>query len=221
MYLHGDVGYERLNEVIAKFHGDIFQRPPVRSSVKRKLRVRKIHKIDLLEYEDRYALIRVKCQAGTYIRKLIHDIGQVLLVGASMSELRRIAAGSFTENEAVTLQQLLQAYNTWRESGDEAPLRRIFRPMEYVLRKLPMIIIKDTAVDAICHGAPLTVRGISKLSPNIQPKDIVVIMTLKSEAVAIAEASMSSEEMLSSSRGIAAKPMRVLMDRGVYPPAWR
>jgi len=189
--------------------------------VKRKLRIRKIHKIDLLEYEDRYALIRVKCQAGTYIRKLIHDIGQVLLVGASMSELRRTAAGSFTEDEAVTLQQLLQVYNTWRKSGNDTSLRRILKPMEYVLKKLPMIVVKDTAVDAVCHGAPLTVRGISKLSPKIQPKDMVVIMTLKSEAVALAEASMSSEEMLSSSKGIAAKPIRVLMDRGVYPPAWR
>jgi len=53
-----------------------------------------------------YSLFTVHCSSGTYIRSLIHDIGQKLGCGAVMSNLRRTKIGIFTINQAVTLEKL-------------------------------------------------------------------------------------------------------------------
>jgi len=100
MTLHGDVDLARLLAVLEEFVGDLFQRPPVRAAVKRDLRRRRIYYIRDVEADGREVLFRVGCQAGTYIRKLVYDIGEVLQVGAHMRELRRTRAGSFTEADA-------------------------------------------------------------------------------------------------------------------------
>ncbi|MEM3942069.1 MAG: RNA-guided pseudouridylation complex pseudouridine synthase subunit Cbf5, partial [Candidatus Bathyarchaeia archaeon] len=89
MKLHGDVAESRVKSVLEEFEGEIYQRPPVRSSVKRQLRTRKIYYIDFLEMMGRNVLFRVGCEGGTYIRMLCHHIGEVLGCGAHMQELRR------------------------------------------------------------------------------------------------------------------------------------
>src|SRR2546428_9345905 len=97
MALHGDVQEKKVREVLDKFVGDILQRPPVRAAVRRDVRERRIYYIRDVETDAREVLFRVGCQAGTYIRKLVYDVGEVLGVGAHMREIRRTRAGSFTE----------------------------------------------------------------------------------------------------------------------------
>ncbi len=222
MRLHGDVSDERLEKVINLFKGPIFQRPPLRSAVKRTVRIRRIYDIKILEREGREVLLHVWCEAGTYMRKLCHDIGEILGVGAHMQELRRIRSGSLTEDEhLVTLHDVIDAYRFWIDNGLEDPLRRAIIPVEYTVQHIPKVVIRDTAVDAICHGAPLAVPGVLMVDSRIRKKDYVAIFTLKGELVAIGEAAMRSEQILASKRGIAVKPRFVVMEPGTYPPAWK
>ena len=216
--LHGDVSKEKIKKVIKEFEGPIYQRPPVRSSVKRRLRIRNVYYIDILEIEGRNILLRIGCQAGTYIRKIAHDIGEALGVGAHMRELRRTRTGPFKEDATlVTLHDVIDAYHFWKEDGDETFLRKVIQPMEKGLEHLPHIWIRDSAVDAICHGANLAAPGIVKLHDGIKPGDLVAIFTLKNEAVALGKALVSSKEMLEKNHGIVVDTERVLMERGTYP----
>ena len=222
MKLHGDVSEKRVKDVFSEFQGKIYQKPPVRASVKRALRVRTIYYLDVLEIEERNVLFKVGCEAGTYIRKLVHDMGKVLGCGAHMQELRRIRAGPFTEDEGmVTLHDVLYAYSVWQETENIEILRKVILPMEKALELLPKIFIRDSAVDAICHGAHLTVPGITYIESGIKPKDTVAILTLKGEAVALGKALASTEEILKATHGIVVKTERVLMPRGTYPKLWR
>ena len=97
MKLHGDSNEGQIKQVLSEFEDEIYQRPPLRSSVKRQLRTRRIYYIDYIETDGRNVLFKVACEAGTYIRKLCFDIGEILGVGAHMQELRRTRSGSFTE----------------------------------------------------------------------------------------------------------------------------
>jgi len=221
MELHGDVDDDRLRGVVYEFTGPIYQLPPIRSSVKRALRIRTINSTKILEREGRFVLMRIDCEAGTYIRKLCHDIGEVIGCGAHMRELRRIRAGPFKEGDGcVTLHALLDAVTLWKDTGDESLLRRVVRPIEEALIGLPKVYIRDSAVDAICHGADLASPGIVKLSKKIRPGDIICIMTLKGELVALGRAKMSSEDILKTDHGIVVKTERVVMAPGTYPKGW-
>lgn len=222
MKIHGDVPEKKVIEIASEFQGKIYQRPPFRASVKRALRTRVIYYFDILEIEGRNVLFKVGCEAGTYIRKLVHDIGKALGCGAHMQELRRIRAGPFTEDSGlVTLHDVLYLYEKWKETGDISLLRKFVMPMEKMLEFLPKVFIKDSAVDAICHGAHLTAPGIAYIETDIKPTDPVAILTLKGEAVALGTAVASTEEMLKATYGIMVKTERVLMPRGTYPKMWK
>jgi len=222
MRLHSDVPEDRVKEVLAEFQGKIYQRPPARASVKRRVRVRNVYYIDVLEVDGKDVLFRIGCQAGTYIRKICHDIGEVLGCGAHMQELRRTRSGPFTEDEnSVTLHDIVYLYSKWQETGDLKYLRRFVLPMEKTLEILPKIYIRDSAVDAICHGARLTAPGVVSLETGITNGCRVAILTLKGEAVALARATASTKEILNMSYGIVARNERVLMPRGTYPKMWR
>ncbi len=221
MRLHGNVREEDLRRVMKMFVGKIYQRPPLKSAVKKRLRVREIYKIEILEVAGRDVLFKVATESGTYIRKLCKDIGEILGVGAHMQELRRIRTGKFGEDMCYTLQDLLDAYIFWREDGEEEYLRKIIKPMELAVADLPKVVIKDTAVDAICHGADLTVKGIAYIEKNIDEGNIVAVYTLKNELVALGRALMSAEKMYKAKTGVAVDIERVIMERGVYPSVWK
>jgi H/ACA ribonucleoprotein complex subunit 4 len=222
MKLHGDISEKRIREVFSEFQGKIYQRPPLRASVKRSLRIRTIYYLEALEIDGRSILFRVGCEAGTYIRKLIHDMGKALGCGAHMHELRRVRAGPFTEDkDIVTLHDVLYLYTRWRETGDIRTLRKFIMPMERSLEFLPKIFVKDSAVDAICHGAHLTAPGIAYIESDINPRDMVAILTLKGEAVAFGRALASAEDILKATHGIVVETERVLMPRGTYPKLWK
>jgi len=125
MALHEALPEERVKEVCREFVGPIYQRPPLKASVERRLRVRRVYSIEVHEVVGRLVLMTVRCEAGTYVRKLCHDIGEVLGVGAHMAELRRVQTGPFTEDEnLVTMHELHEAVVAWREYGDESLLRK-------------------------------------------------------------------------------------------------
>ncbi len=222
MRLHGDVSEDKLEKVINEFIGPIYQRPPLRSSVKRVVRIKRVYYIRILEIQGRDVLLRIGCEAGTYMRKLCHDIGEVLGVGAHMKELRRTRVGPFREDETlVTLYDVVDAYKFWIEEKDERWIRKVILPMERGVEHLPKVVIRDSAVDAICNGATLAIPGILRLESGIKKGDLVAIMTQKGELVALGEALMASEDMYKKDRGLAVKPVRVIMKRGTYPPLWK
>jgi len=221
MKLHKDVQKDRILWIMKDFIGEIYQTPPLKSAVKKEMRIRKIHELEILEIEGRDVLFRVRCESGTYIRTLCNDVGEALSVGAHMVNLRRTKAVDFKEKDSATLQDVKDAYEHWKESGDETPLRKVVLPMEVLLGHLPKFILKDTAVDAICHGADLAVPGIADADERIKRGDVIAMMTLKSEGVAIGRALLDSKGLMRKGSGIAADTMRVLMKPGTYPKAWK
>jgi len=218
---HGDVDVERLRAVLQELQGAIYQKPPLRSAVKRQLRTRHVYSLELLEVDGRYAVIKMHVEAGTYARKIIHDIGEILGVGANMRELRRVAVSCFAEDETVTLQDVADAYYVWRKYGDDTYLRRVLLPIEEVARHLPKIWVRDSAVDALCHGAPLAAPGVAKFEIPFSRGELVALFTLKGELIGVGRALVDGEEVKKMERGLVARTDRVVMRRGTYPPMWR
>jgi H/ACA ribonucleoprotein complex subunit 4 len=222
MRLHSQVPEDRVKNVLEEFQGTVYQRPPVRSSVKRRLRTRTIYYIDFFEMDERNVLFKVGCEAGTYIRKLCYDVGEVLGCGAHMQELRRTRVGPFVEDKSlVTLHDLSYLFSQWQETKDEGMLRKFVYPMEKAFELMPKINVRDSAVDALCHGAHLTAPGVLSLDAGIKIGDTVAVFTKKGEAVTMSKAFVSSEKMLKMDHGFVAKTQRVLMPRGLYPKMWR
>ncbi|MFH1403743.1 MAG: RNA-guided pseudouridylation complex pseudouridine synthase subunit Cbf5 [Candidatus Altiarchaeota archaeon] len=220
MKLHSDVNSSELKKMLSYFQGELYQKPPLKSSVKRELRKRTVYSIKLLEREEVNVLFSVECEAGTYIRKLCHDIGLMLGVGAHMQELRRTKAGPFTEDTIVTLHDLRDAYQYYVEDGSEDKLRQVVQPMEAGVRHLKRIWVKDSAVDAVCHGASLNSPGVSKLEEDISPGEVVALMTLKQELIALAKAKKTSLDIMESPKGEVAAPGTVVMKTDIYPRQW-
>jgi H/ACA ribonucleoprotein complex subunit 4 len=204
------------------FRGEIFQKPPQRSSVLRQTRTRTIYELEVLEQKERLLLTRILCEAGTYIRKLYYDIGEILGPGATMIELRRTRVDQFHESDGlVTLHELANAFALWEEKKDDTKLMKMIKPIEYALSELKSVVIRDSAVDAMCHGAQLAIPGILQISPNIKKGDIVAIYTQKGEAVALAESMLSEEEIRDATKGYAFETKRIIMAPNTYPKKWR
>jgi H/ACA ribonucleoprotein complex subunit 4 len=221
MRLHSQVSEKRVKEVLEEFQGPLYQRPPVRSAVKRQLRIRTIYYNDFIEMNEKNVLFKVGCEAGTYIRKLCYDMGEVLGCGAHMQELRRTRVGPFIEDESlVTLHDITYLYNKYKETKDENILRKFVSPMEKALTQLPKIYVRDTAVDALCHGAHLTAPGVLSLDAGIKIDDTIAVFTQKGEAISLAKAVVSTENVLTMDHGFVAKTLRVMMPRGIYPKKW-
>lgn len=221
MRLHADRPEKRVREVMGKFQGKIYQLPPVRSAVKRQLRIRTIKELEILEFRGREILFRVSCDAGTYIRTFCIDIGEVLGCGANMEELRRSRSGRMTEDMAASLQDLTDAYIFWQQDGRETWLRSLVQPMEVLVDPLPKVIVKATAVDAICHGADLNVKGIHMLDEDIRKNALVAMMTARGELIALGKMQMSTPKVMAAEQGVAVQTTRVFMDCGHYPKMWK
>jgi H/ACA ribonucleoprotein complex subunit 4 len=213
---------EKLQAVLKQFTGKIYQKPPQRSSVSRQTRVRSVYEIEVVEQKERLILMRILCEAGTYIRKIFYDIGEVLGSGATMIELRRTRVSQFDEDSnLVKMHDLVDAYAMWKEKGDDSKLRRILMPIEFTLSELKSVVIRDSAVDALCHGAQLAIPGILEISHGIVKGDLVGIYTQKGEVVALAEAILSESEIVENTKGFAFQLKRIIMAPNTYPKNWR
>jgi len=212
-----------LHKTLEKLKGAQFQRPPLISAVKRQLRIRTIYENKLLEYdpEQKLGIFWMKCEAGTYVRTFCVHIGLLLGVGAHMQELRRCRSGiQHEEDGLVTMHDVLDAQYLYDNTKDESYLRRCIKPLECLLVNHKRVVVKDSAINAICYGARLTLPGVLRFENGIEIGEEVVLMTTKGEAVAIGHALMTSSTMATCDHGFVVRLKRVIMDRDVYPRKW-
>ncbi|KIX09896.1 centromere/microtubule-binding protein cbf5 [Rhinocladiella mackenziei CBS 650.93] len=216
----GEAQFARALETLT---GALFQRPPLISAVKRQLRIRTIHESKLYEFDnDRHlGVFWVSCEAGTYIRTLCVHLGLLLGVGAHMQELRRVRSGSMDETDGmVTLHDVLDAQWMMDNNRDESYLRKVISPLESLLTTYKRIVVKDSAVNAVCYGAKLMIPGLLRFEAGIEVHEEVVLMTTKGEAIALGIAQMSTVELSTCDHGVVAKVKRCIMERDLYPRRW-
>lgn len=216
-------GEAQLARALETLTGALFQRPPLISAVKRQLRIRTIHESKLLEFDNNRHLgvFWVSCEAGTYIRTLCVHLGLLLGVGAHMQELRRVRSGAMNEQEGmVTLHDMLDAQWMYDNMRDETYLRKAIQPLESLLTTYKRIVVKDSAVNAVCYGAKLMIPGLLRYEAGIELHEEVVLMTTKGEAIALGIAQMSTVELTTCDHGVVAKVKRCIMERDTYPRRW-
>lgn len=172
MHCHQDISIEKLQEIIDKrFTGKIKQTPPVKSRVKRQEREREIMEFRILEQGEKDCekdfLFRAKVQGGTYIRKLIDDLGKEI-GGAHMLELRRIRAGIFSESdkEFVSLYDFEKAVDKCK-IGNYEDLKKILTPAEEAIKKIFSVVqVKESAISNLLTGKPLFKKDCEEVKLN-------------------------------------------------------
>ena len=154
---------EQLEEVLAKFRGEILQVPPMYSALKingqklvdlarkgktveRQPRPITIHELTLLGMEADGIRLRVRCSKGTYIRTLCKDIGEALGCGGCMAALRRVQAGEYTIEESVPLQELL----------DSDHPETYLRPVDSMFRQHPAVTLTEKQEKRCRNGNSFT-----------------------------------------------------------------
>jgi len=218
MRLHGDVDKNRIEQIGTEFTGRLYQRPPRKSAVKRVLRIRTVKKLEILDSKGRLVLFRVQCDAGTYVRSLCHHMGLALGVGAHMGELRRTRSGAFSEQDMHTLHSVKDACDAANE-GNFTALSSIILSVDSAVPDLPTVIIRDSAIDAICHGAMLA--GVGVISCNEFKKDqIVAVLSNKKEFVCLGRALIPSSSFKPGDPGLVIAPTTVFLQPGTYPRCW-
>ncbi|MFB6110572.1 MAG: RNA-guided pseudouridylation complex pseudouridine synthase subunit Cbf5 [Halodesulfurarchaeum sp.] len=173
-----------LESTIAEFEGEIYQKPPRKSAVARRLRTRTVQDLELLEVRDRQALLRMTVESGTYVRKLCHDIGLALGTGAHMGDLRRTATTPFDDTDLSTLAELSDAMARYEETGQADWLRAVIAPGERALAHLPSLVIAPSAAREVAHGAPVYAPGVIE-GPTGEVPGLVVAETPDGAAVAL------------------------------------
>merc|ERR1712217_940074 len=167
------------------------------------------------------AIFWTSCEAGTYIRTMCVHLGLMLGVGAHMAELRRVRSGVLDENSYVsTMHDVLDAQYMYENLRDEKYLRRVVMPLELILTNYPRVVVKDSAVNAICYGAQLMIPGVLRFEKNIEVGTEIVMMTTKGEAIAIGVAQMTTAVISSVDHGVVAIIKRVIMERDTYNMRW-
>jgi len=166
MRTHKEIKLSILQKIIDKeFIGKIKQLPPKRSKVKRQERVREIKKFELLEKQGKEILFLAEVEAGTYIRKLIHDLG-LKIGGAHMAELRRTKAGIFSEEDKewpiINLYEFDKAIDEFKK-GKEEKLRKILIPAEQAIKKImPIVQAKEDNLKQLLIGKPLMKQDLAE-----------------------------------------------------------
>ena len=156
---------EALLSVLPQFRGEILQVPPMYSALKvdgkklyelarkgqeiaRAPRPITIHELTFLGFADGDIRLRVRCSKGTYIRTLCKDIGLALGCGGCMASLRRIAAGEYTEIDAVPLETLLET---------DTP-ERYLRPVDTMFARYPAVKLTENQEKRCRNGNAFSVK---------------------------------------------------------------
>ena len=216
-YFHKPLNKEQIETIFKEFQGEITQTPPIVSSVKRQPRKRKIYSLHLLDTkkDNQYVLFRVRCERGTYIRKLCTDMGEYIGINAQMVELRRTKAGVFREEDNIIgLDKLRNLYELYKEEGikqyrDE--LLKYIKPMEEIIDDFNKVIVKDSALQSISHGHDLALPGVISYSENIKKDDTIAVLTQKNELIAMGKSLMDKEEF-EQEKGFCVKIEKVITD---------
>jgi len=181
MHCHKEISLKELQEIInKKFIGKIMQKPPIKSRVKREEREREIMSFEILEQgeNNKDFLFKTKVQGGTYIRKLIDDLGKEI-EGAHMLELRRIQAGIFSENdkEFVNLYDFEKAVEEYKQ-GREENLRKILIPAEIAIKQIfPIIQVKENTVKSLLTGKPLFKEDLAGKTQNFKEEELFAVFS--------------------------------------------
>ena len=216
------VNINQVEKLLEKMIGDIYNVPPKESAVKIQVRSRNINTLELIDYdlENRLINLSIECNAGTYIRTLTNDLGLLLDSKCELLELHRNKSGIFNSSMACTMQQLNDAAFLWKEHDDDRGMRKLIAPIESILTKLPKIIVKDGAVAALSHGAPLARPGIVSAPKGIKKGSQVILSSLKGEAVAVAKLIVDTDSLNSMDSGHVSTVETVMMKPGIYPQTW-
>ncbi|MDK2970376.1 MAG: tRNA pseudouridine55 synthase [Candidatus Sumerlaeota bacterium] len=188
---------QALKRLAEPLTGEISQVPPAFSAVKvkgRKLyeyarkgesvkveaRTVRVDAFDILELNEDVAHFRVACSSGTYVRSLVHQIGQDAGCGAIVTSLRRTVIEDFHIDEAVTIDQL-------REAGDEG-FGDFLLPMLDTLTSWPIYYVETGGVDWLRRGQaiPATLAQLDGESAAGRIDDLVFLCALGGDAVAVA-----------------------------------
>jgi tRNA pseudouridine55 synthase len=157
---------EQLEEVLLSFLGSILQTPPMYSAVKhqgkrlydlaragieveRKKRRASIFRLELLRWQPPFFTIEIECGKGTYIRSLVHDLGQSLGCGSHLRNLVRLRSGLFEIGDSLTIPQLEDAFR-------HGYWQKLLYPMDAVLEHWIAAIVSQEKEQDIRWGRPLT-----------------------------------------------------------------
>ena len=211
-----------LKSLVDTMKGEIFNVPPKESAVKVQVRTREVSESKLVQTEedDRVHLLSISCEAGTYIRTMVKDLGLLSGNKCELLELHRSKSGTLEDQMACSMQQLSDAVFLWKQHDDPRGLERLVCPVETVLNDIPSIVIKDGAVSALSHGAPLARPGVVSVPKGLPLGSTVLISSLKEEAVAVSELSVHSDSIPEMKSGQIAAPKTVIMPPGTYPQTW-
>jgi len=152
---------EEITAVLVQFTGMIDQVPPMYSALKhhgkklyelardgltvdRLARRISIYELHLLGFQTEYLELEVYCSKGTYIRTLAEDIGDKLGCGATVKALRRIQSGSFSIQQANTIEELQEL--------DNQQLLASLIDVDFPLQALPSIQLNHQQAISIKHG---------------------------------------------------------------------
>tara|TARA_B100001109_G_C18766847_1_gene428719 strand:- start:531 stop:959 length:429 start_codon:yes stop_codon:yes gene_type:complete len=140
-----------------------------------------------------------------------------------MEQLIRTKSGPFSLEDSVSLIEAHDIFQNWKSSSDDEMIKKMIKPLEDMLLDLPKIEVKDSAVDAICHGADLAIPGISAVSKKLKRGQLVSLISGQSESIALGRATMDAKEIIDrkNEKGKAVKLERVIMERGTYPREWK
>lgn len=158
MKIHKEIDDEILKKEMEKFVGKIMQLPPVKSRVKRQEREREVYSWKILEFdkEKNHVLFSCEVEAGTYIRKLISDLGEKI-GGAHMLELRRIKAGIFSEQD----KEFINLYELEKIKDNEEKLKEIIIPADEAIRKIMAAIkVKKESEKKLLIGKPIFIEDL-------------------------------------------------------------
>jgi predicted RNA-binding protein (TIGR00451 family) len=118
------------------------------------------------------------------------------------------------------MHDVLDAQYVFDTHKDESYLRRVVLPLERLLIGYKRVVVKDSAVNAICYGAKLMIPGLLRFEDGIEIGNEIVMITTKGEAIALGIAQMTTAVMATCDHGVVAKIKRVIMERDTYPRRW-
>lgn len=165
-----------IRAVLPRFTGTLMQTPPRFSAVKvsgeraydlaregedvdltpRPVEVERLELVSLPDCD--HAEFTAECGKGMYVRALARDLGRALGTLGHVSALRRTAVGPFSEEEAVSLDQLRQAQPAASAGMAEAP-PQLLLPVEAALAALPTLSVSRSDAGRLVRGQPVLLRG--------------------------------------------------------------
>jgi H/ACA ribonucleoprotein complex subunit 4 len=222
MRIHDEIPEAKVKAALKKFTGKITQLPPRISAVKRVERVREIYYVDYIarssgtssnpankvsdikKDKNTYEFI-IGCQAGTYIRKYCHDIGEYLGTGGHMAKLVRTKAGPFKLKDSIKWEDVFELYGKYMKNKDDKLIQKLIRPVEEAVDFLPKVWVDDDVLPRLKNGSPIFAPGIVQAEDDIKVGDIVACYTTKSILASVGFAEMDSKQMIKEKKGLAIK----------------